>query len=155
MQEPIDRVDAHRFTKAFYESLCRLLAEALPAPQPVEVDWPRVMIAPRQHLCRARVQVLSKAAETKVWTLPVLYVARSPMSLQVLPAPAAPPPAPLEAAAPPPAAPATTAEIAELQAELATLVGVRADLAAAPAPPAVLQKVDDRIAELRQKLAAP
>jgi hypothetical protein len=155
MQEPIDRVDAHRFTGAFYEALCQLLAEALAAPQPVEIDWPKAMIAPRQHLCRARVGVLSKAGQTKAWTLPVLYVGRSPMSLQVLaPAAAAQPAPPGQPAPVPPAAP-TPSEVTELQAELATLVGMRAELAAASAPPVVLQKVDARIAELRQKLAIP
>lgn len=164
MQEPIDRPDAHGFSKAFYTGLRRALVAALAAPQPVPIDWPKLMIEPRLSLCRAHVGVVSKAEGTKVWTLPVLYVGRNSFELQVVPPPA--PPAPVVAVAVPPppavgpapvlpAAVPTPAEITGVQAELATLTSMRAELAAGAAPPAVLDKIDERLAQLRQRLSIP
>jgi hypothetical protein len=146
MQEPIDRSDAHRFCRAFYDALRETLGAALKAPQPVQIDWPKLMIGPRLDLVRTHVPATSQANGTKTWTLPVLYVGRHPFELKVIA-----PPAPAPVAVPGP----TPDAITEAQAEIATLTALRDELAAAAVPAAKLAKIDDRIAQLRQSLSTP
>lgn len=144
MQEPIDRSDAHKFCSAFYDALRETLKAALAAPQPVEMDWPKLMIQPRRHLARSHVGADSQAKKTKTWTLPVLYVSRHPFALRILAPPAL-------AAAPG----LTTNAIAEVQAEISTLTALRDELAAAAVPASTLAKIDERIAQLRRSLSTP
>jgi hypothetical protein len=132
MQEPIDRRDAHRFSAAFYASLVRHLGQAL-AASPVRIDWPEVLIEPRQQLCQAHVQLLSKAADSKPWSLPVLYV--RPQSFE------------LEVTTPP--TPQAAAERAAAEAEIATLSALLAELTQTGAPAFVLDGIRQRIATLR------
>ncbi len=139
MREAIDRKDAHDFCAAFYAVLCSRLRQTLAGPQPARIDWPRLLVEPRRKLCRAHVPALSQADRTKVWTLPVLYVGAAEFELQVA-APAVGP---------------SPALITEAQAELATLTSLRAELAATGAPLSVLAGIDQRIAQLRQRLSIP
>lgn len=132
MQEPIDRRDAHRFCAAFYASLLRHLGRGLAAP-PVRIDWPEVLIEPRQRLCQAHVQLLSKAGDSKPWSLPVLYVRPQIFELEVTQA----------------SPPGATAERAAAEAEIATLTVLLAELTQAGTPAAVLDGIRKRIADLR------
>lgn len=135
MSEPIDRRDAHLFAEAFHASLLRYLTKAVKKPPPVPLDWPALLVEPRQKLARQHQPALSAAGLTKPWTLPVLYVTRQPFELTKVLAP----PDPVRAA--------------EIQSELDLLETARADLVTRPGLEAVLAQVDQRIETLRKELA--
>lgn len=134
MQEPISRRDAHRFTESFYPSLLRRLGKALGTVRP-RLDWPEVLVEPRQKLVKAHVKLLAKASDTKPWALPVLYVGHDDFELQIV-------------APPDPAVPTARAELTAAQAELSTLSALLVELTNAGALPAVLMGIQQRMTAL-------
>ncbi|MEM7481666.1 MAG: CHAT domain-containing protein [Acidobacteriota bacterium] len=147
MREAIDRRDAHLFTGSFYRTAGPMIAETAGKAR-ADLRWIEALPAVRKHICRERVQVLSRASESPEWTLPVIYVRREAFEI-VGPAPAdgGEPAAHLEAE--------DSAEtIDRLEGEIAFLKSVRNDLVvSSPDLPAEkLAILDDRINDLRRQL---
>jgi hypothetical protein len=167
MREAIDRRDAHTFTAEFYREAATLIGGKLKSDAAVaDVQWLEALPAVRQAMCKARCEVLSKAADCREWTVPVMYVRREAFQICLRPEPgagAAPPakdravpvvvevipPAPL----PPAPSPAGSERLSELQAELSTLKSLHDDLSPLPTtPPEMLKLLDRRIQQVSNDL---
>ena len=162
MREAIDRQDAHIFTTAFYREAVSLIGEAVRSPSTtIDLQWLSALPSVRKAMCRKRCKVVSKAADCREWTVPVMYIRREPLKIckksESSPSSAGPPPpVPLPApAAARPAAPSEDSQnrLSELQAQLTTLKTIRTDLAALPAiPPGKIEQLDAHIAQMQLEL---
>lgn len=86
MREPIRGEDATSFSASFYPALFDAVAR-LSSEGPAPVDWPSLLVGPRQALASRPGQPFSaSAARRREWTLPVLYV--HPDEFRLGPAPA-------------------------------------------------------------------
>ena len=68
MQEPVEPLDAHDFSRYFYPSVFETIRRTLPqAPnQFAEIDWAEALVKPRRAL-------QEKHKHSRQWTIPVLY----------------------------------------------------------------------------------
>ncbi|MET8628445.1 CHAT domain-containing protein [Kitasatospora sp. NPDC004669] len=89
MREPIASTDASLFTGAFYKRLLTdFKARILRLPGSDEpIDWARFLVAARNSLAKKhKTMTLTQAASsTKEWTLPVVYMQRTPITFQIAP----------------------------------------------------------------------
>ncbi len=88
MLEPVDAMDAHEFTRAFYTTVFSALAEIkakLAGQQQVAFEWLYAMHAARTAIC----DLHGAPENTREWALPVLYV-RGVEPFHFVPASAAP-----------------------------------------------------------------
>ncbi len=135
MQEPIDRRDAHLFCRSFYKSLLTELHRAL-GHEPYEPDLHGLLAAPRAQLFKSNRSNGQTEADSKQWTLPVLYLHPEPLRFDLKAAAGLGP-----------------ARVAELQSEIATLVQSRTDLQRlSEFPPGVIDQLNQRIDTLKAEL---
>jgi hypothetical protein len=141
MREIVDSGDANTFCQKFYESLFNELKQiAKLDDEAVDVCWAKLLHRPRRGLrdSHAAGKIPSKAAaETKQWTLPVLYVRKSPFKLRT------------------PSKNETLSDFEKLkrQIELSQLRIERAKLAALPdTPKEALDELDSWIKEREREL---
>lgn len=88
MREPIASADASLFTDAFYRRLLKDLKERvlkrLGSDEPI--DWAMLLVTARSKLAKKHGRLLTQAASsTKEWTLPVVYMKRTPVTFQITP----------------------------------------------------------------------
>lgn len=81
MRETVKVEDANVFCGTFYKALLREIKQSLASVEKFsEIEWVRALYEPRYALCKtyaAGVLPVKAAADSKEWTLPVIYV-RSP-----------------------------------------------------------------------------
>ncbi len=147
MREIVASDVARDFSEAFYPALFEEVAACVGAGGfATELLWARALQSPRQQLCesrRGRRPLRKAAAETKEWTLPILYLA--PERFKLLG----------PAATPVPAAPAAHQNRRHLLDELNVVRGYRDFAATLPETPrTILDRLDARIAELEAQLGS-
>jgi hypothetical protein len=148
MREVVDAADAHAFSRAFYEELARAVqpilgqdaAKAGPGVVTLNAEeWARLLCPTRCRILsgRRKNRTLSQAAANSTeWILPLLYVHRSPLELEIKAAKVL-----------------SEADESNLRAQLAKLSELRTTLGNEETP--LRDEVDRRIAEIRAQLYEP
>lgn len=137
MQEPIDRRDAHLFSRSFYQSFLGQIKAALDQPAPHRLSVPEALREPRKDLHDSHKAQHGPPANCKEWSLPVVYVHYEPFELDGRTAPGLDP-----------------QRILQIRSELAQLGKAREEMSRLDLPPEVIAGIDQKIgaleAELRQ-----
>jgi len=79
MREPVASADANLFTEAGYLAILAEINRCVgPSPDPPDIEWASILYQPRRKLAETHADghptTAAAAAETRQWTLPVIYV---------------------------------------------------------------------------------